>query len=42
MNIEVGKCHFGWFEHEECVAAEQAVKLAAPQTAMAQAFAKAQ
>lgn len=42
MNIEVGKCHFGWFELEECAVAEQAVKLAPPQTAMAQAFAKTQ
>ena len=41
MNIDIDKCHFGWFEHEECAAAEQAVKLAVPQTAMAQAFAKA-
>lgn len=42
MGIEVGKCHFGWFDHAECVAAEKAIKQAVQPTAMAQAFAKAQ
>lgn len=42
MQIDIGKCHFGWFDHAECIAAEQAVQHSAPKTAMAQAFAKAQ
>lgn len=42
MGIDVGICHFGWFDHAECFAAEKVVEQAGPQTAMAQAFAKAQ
>nr|WP_315447981.1 zinc-finger-containing protein [uncultured Pseudomonas sp.] len=42
MGIDVGVCHFGWFDLAECFAAEKVVEEAGPQTAMAQAFAKAQ
>ncbi|WP_016773970.1 zinc-finger-containing protein [Pseudomonas sp. R62] len=42
MGIDVGVCHFGWFDLAECFAAEKVVEQAGPQTAMAQAFAKAQ
>lgn len=42
MGIDVGVCHFGWFDLAECFAAEKIVEQAGPQTAMAQAFAKAQ
>lgn len=42
MNIDVSVCHFGWFDHAECLAAEKVVEQSSPQTAMAQAFAKAQ
>ncbi|OFS73859.1 hypothetical protein HMPREF3173_10260 [Pseudomonas sp. HMSC08G10] len=41
MKIDVGACHFGWFEQADCERAEAIVKLSAPQTAMAMAFAKA-
>jgi hypothetical protein len=42
MKIDVGICHFGWFDHEECITAERIVQNAKPNTAIAQAFAKAQ
>ncbi|MBD1589497.1 zinc-finger-containing protein [Pseudomonas typographi] len=41
MRIDVSLCHFGWFEIDACAQVEQIVKAATPQTAMAQAFAKA-
>ncbi|WLG64812.1 zinc-finger-containing protein [Pseudomonas sp. FP1762] len=41
MGIDVGVCHFGWFDHAECLAAESIVEQSGPQTAMAKAFAKA-
>ena len=41
MQIDVGVCHFGWFEQADCERTEAIVKSAVPQTAMAMAFAKA-
>lgn len=41
MNIAVGVCHFGWFEAEACAQVETVIRSAVPQTAMAQAFARA-
>ncbi|MDH0618288.1 zinc-finger-containing protein [Pseudomonas fulva] len=41
MQIDVGVCHFGWFEQADCERAEALVEAAVPQTAMAMAFANA-
>lgn len=41
MQIEVGVCHFGWFEKADCERAEAIVRSATPETAMARAFAQA-
>lgn len=41
MGIEVGICHFGWFEADDCAHVVKIIAQATPQTSMAQAFAKA-
>lgn len=41
MHVELGECHFGWFEQAQCELAESIVKSAKPVTAMSMAFAKA-
>lgn len=41
MGIEVSSCHFGWFEQSDCDRVRAIVESAAPQTAMARAFAAA-
>ncbi|AKF46331.1 zinc-finger-containing protein [Pseudomonas fragariae (ex Marin et al. 2024)] len=41
MGINVGVCHFGWFEADACAKVVKIIASAEPRTAMAQAFAKA-